>query len=404
MMMLVAAFCCHLILFSGFGVAQGSVEPATTIPTRGDILYVGGSGPGNYSRIQDAVDNTTDGDTVFVYDDAAPYYENIAIHTSIRLLGENRETTSIEGGHYAVTIYADNVTVSGFRISDVGDFWNCYGIEVLSDSNTITDNMIVNNLRMVGISLEDSSFTTVSDNIIENNRYHGIRLHYGSHDIVMNNLIVNNLGYGVYLWSSTDDSVIQNTIEQSYWTGLIVSDNCSNTTLYHNTLAGNAGNAYDVNPGNVWDNGSSGNYWSDYNGSDLNHDGIGDTPYGIPGNVSVDRYPLMEPFGSVQQPQLLVTIKGGVGITASVENQGSWDAIQVDWLWTLLGGYFISPSLRYQSGTIPLLTPGQIVVVVTTKHLFGFGLTNLVVNVGKVTAFQRGFLLGIFYLLLPSSK
>jgi hypothetical protein len=34
---------------------------------RGDILYVGGSGEGNYSTIQDAVDNASDGDTVFVY-------------------------------------------------------------------------------------------------------------------------------------------------------------------------------------------------------------------------------------------------------------------------------------------------------------------------------------------------
>lgn len=34
---------------------------------RGDILYVGGSGPGNYSKIQDAIDDASKGDTVFVY-------------------------------------------------------------------------------------------------------------------------------------------------------------------------------------------------------------------------------------------------------------------------------------------------------------------------------------------------
>ena len=33
----------------------------------GNWLYVGGSGPGNYSVIQDAVDNASDGDTVYVY-------------------------------------------------------------------------------------------------------------------------------------------------------------------------------------------------------------------------------------------------------------------------------------------------------------------------------------------------
>lgn len=396
-----AVFCCGVMLLCGFGVSQGPVDSSAVPSLVGDILYVGGSGSGNYTRIQDALDNASDGDTVFVYDDSAPYNENIAIHTSIRLLGENRETTSIEGGHYAVTIYADGVTVSGFRISNIGDFWNCYGVEVMSDDDTISNNTIVNNMRMVGISLEASSFTTVSGNVIENNRYHGIRLHYGSHNTVVNNTVVNDRGYGVYLWESTDNIVVQNTIEQSYWTGLIVSDNCSNNTFYHNTLAGNAGNAYSVSPGNAWDNGSGGNYWSDYNGSDLNHDGIGDTPYVIPGNVSVDRYPLMEPYGFVQEPPLLVTIKGGIGITASVKNLGTWDAIRVDWLWTLLGGRFVSPSQRYRSGTIPLLMPGQELVVVKTHRLFGVGLMNIVVNVGKATAFQRGLLFGVFYLPLP---
>ena len=33
----------------------------------GSTLYVGGNGPNNYSKIQYAIDNSTDGDTVFVY-------------------------------------------------------------------------------------------------------------------------------------------------------------------------------------------------------------------------------------------------------------------------------------------------------------------------------------------------
>ena len=45
----------------------------------GNTLYVGGSGPENYSRIQDAVDNASMGDTIFVYGRSSPYYENIII-------------------------------------------------------------------------------------------------------------------------------------------------------------------------------------------------------------------------------------------------------------------------------------------------------------------------------------
>jgi hypothetical protein len=141
-------------------------------------------------------------------------------------------------------------------------------------------------------------------------------------------------------------------------------------------------------------------------GSMLYVDGVGPgrgIPYEIPGNPSVDRCPLTEPYGPMEQPPLQITIKGGVGITVTVKNLGTWDAIQVDWLSTLLGGYFVSSSLRYQSGTIPMLTPGQELVVMKTHHLFGIGLMNIIVNVGKATAFQRGFLLGFFYIPFPQT-
>lgn len=47
----------------------------TLIPTSGGAtLYVGGSGFGNHSTIQEAIDKADSGDTIFVYDDKAPYY------------------------------------------------------------------------------------------------------------------------------------------------------------------------------------------------------------------------------------------------------------------------------------------------------------------------------------------
>ena len=52
----------------------------------GNILFVGGSGLDNYTMIQDAIDNASDGDTVFVYGDSSPYNENIVINKSTILL------------------------------------------------------------------------------------------------------------------------------------------------------------------------------------------------------------------------------------------------------------------------------------------------------------------------------
>jgi len=51
---------------------------------------------------------------------------------------------------------------------------------------------------------------------------------------------------------------------------------------------------------NAWDRGypSGGNYWSDYNGSDVNRDGLGDSPYLVFDN-DTDHYPLYAPIASV---------------------------------------------------------------------------------------------------------
>ena len=45
----------------------------------------------------------------------------------------------------------------------------------------------------------------------------------------------------------------------------------------------------------LFDDGCEGNYWSGYNGTDSDFDGIGDTPYIIDSN-NIDHYPLMNPY------------------------------------------------------------------------------------------------------------
>ena len=58
-----------ILLFLGTCVIPTIAQnPEKQSVSRGTWFYVGGNGPGNYTRIQDAIDDANNGDTVFVYE------------------------------------------------------------------------------------------------------------------------------------------------------------------------------------------------------------------------------------------------------------------------------------------------------------------------------------------------
>ena len=174
----------------------------------GKTLYVGGDNPGNYTRIQDAIDNASNGDTVFVYNGA--YYENIFIDKTIDLIGENVESTFIiddfSHSSFAITIEINNVTISHFTI--IGEAV-AHGIYVHSDQTRIIDNIILT----AGI-LINSGNNTITNNYIDSGGSWGIGFYpvYSSFNKIINNTIITN-GIGMYLLGSCkNNSILHNTI------------------------------------------------------------------------------------------------------------------------------------------------------------------------------------------------
>ena len=170
-------------------------------------------------------------------------------------------------------------------------------------------NLIINGGHM-GIFLDSSSSNvTISGNVIagvtvpvpELQATGGIYVWAGSsHNITGNHLANNYLG--IYLgYSTKHNSIVGNNITKNKY-GILFWE-ASNNIIYHNRLINNTVQVYDVgvyspdraSPSvNNWDNSTTGNYWSDYNGTDNNRDGIGDTPYVIYEN-NQDNYPFMNP-------------------------------------------------------------------------------------------------------------
>ena len=393
-----------IILFIGTCIvpvmAQHTEKPLP-LP-RGNWWYVGGSGPGNYTRIQDAIDNTSDGDTVFVYDDSSPYVEHIRITNEVSLVGENRNTTEIDAPFQptgaCITIDADNVTVSNFTIKDRGG-------GIVTSTNDRIEGNVFRTLEFFSIGLECGEDNSIihnfffidgicilldsNRNIVSNNFFvsssevtQGIDVASGSYNIIKNNDF--EVTEDIYLESSSSHNLI-----------------IENTFDYHSQVVDNGQN-------NSWNKKypSGGNYWRDYpyeddysgaNQDQPGADGIGDRPVNISGGYAVDRLPLMYPYGTTK---LAIGYKILFKPSMTIQNIGNTTAFNVQWNTSLKGGFiFIG---KNSSGVLPTpLPPGQ-EKSVTLGFILGLGrieMTRTVWadNAPVVSAKINGILLLFFF-------
>jgi len=101
--------------------------------------------------------------------------------------------------------------------------------------------------------------------------------------------------------------------------------------------------------------------------------------------------------------QLSITIKGGLGVQAVVENTGDTTLENVSWEITVeKAGGIAFVLFGTKSGTIETLQPGENITIpnLITRLVpptIGFGKVNITVTVGDVTEKAQGTLIGIFF-------
>ena len=227
-------------------LASVAVVPGENIRLTSDsssILYVGGSGPGNYTRIQDAIDNASDGDTVFVY--TGTYYEYIVIDKTINLVGEDKNTTIIDGGGESdniIEITAEMTNFSGFTIQNnsFDEHINTkHGIFLESNHTKISEVIIKNTPSGIMCISNNNS---IINNSFTNNTLFGIVV-YGENNTINNNTFIND-GIGLDYNAPMQKSVKHNTINgkpivylqnQSNQiisnAGQVILGNCDNITV-----------------------------------------------------------------------------------------------------------------------------------------------------------------------------
>jgi parallel beta-helix repeat protein len=216
-------------------------------PASAATWSVDGSGRADFTRIQDAINNASDGDTILVY--SGVYYENVYVNISVTLRGIGHPVVDAGGRKSAITLTADRITLQGFNATNSRSSWGDVGIEVTSNNNTITGNNVCNNSGS-GISLSYSNNNTITGNNISNNKYCGIAFD-GSNNTITGNTFVNNGLFVIEAYQNTVEDNIVNGKPLVYLedasdykvedAGQVILLNCNNITVENLDLSNTSG-------------------------------------------------------------------------------------------------------------------------------------------------------------------
>ncbi|MEM3702951.1 MAG: NosD domain-containing protein, partial [Candidatus Bathyarchaeia archaeon] len=173
--------------------------------------------PDDYSTIQEAINNATDGDRVYVR--AGVYNERVNVNKSIQLVGEDKETTVIDGGESGnvMRVSAHNITITNFTIRNAGKIWSGTGYPPSCISG--------NNVNHVEIK----------DNILKNAAV--CVWFYSSFFIgINNNVIYNGTVAGIIAYASSQVMVSKNFVDSCGLMGIHLDGNCVNCNITENTI------------------------------------------------------------------------------------------------------------------------------------------------------------------------
>jgi parallel beta-helix repeat protein len=274
----------------------------------------------DYSSIQEAINatQTVDGNTIVV--DSGTYFEHVIMNKRLKLVGAGQGLTIVDGNGTGtvISVNVDNSRISGFTLQN-----GLWGVNLNHVQNATVENNTVLNCSISGgrgIFVWGSDNCTVASNAFLSNTEAGVELQDSVGTLIINNNISSNM-HGIYLLISSIKNLVDGNIVRNNPQGIVASFDCNNNTItdnsvtgsslggivmggslnnsiYHNNVFGNSVQAWVYEDSiNLWDNGAEGNFWGGYAGTDLNEDGIGDSPMVIDVR-NQDRFPLMAAFSS----------------------------------------------------------------------------------------------------------
>ena len=202
-------------------------------------LYVGGSGPNNFTTIQSAINEATPHDFIFIYNDSSPYHEHLTISIPLTLQGEHEPTTIIDGDNTSdvISVYAENVTITNLMVQHSGPTSiEDAAIELYTNNNYLHNITIANTPGFsVGIFLNNTKHNQIIDTTIHTIGNEGIYIKYGSYNLIKNNNIYNCGHVGIVTDATTNNLITHNHIHHNF-AGISLWPKSTHNTISHNLL------------------------------------------------------------------------------------------------------------------------------------------------------------------------
>lgn len=222
-----------VLLLPGIVPSLGENGQKTPFPilSMSDILYVGGGGVGNFSKIQDAIDTASAGDTIYVYYTSSPYFEHVVIEKSVTLVGEETFYPEINGSSLdssldTILVLADDVTIQGFCITTNPGYYYQAAVKIESRNISILDCYITGN-EWVGISLLNASSCHIEDCELFNNLI-AIHLVNSKNNVIQDCLCHDNAD-GITLYQSSDgNQLLNNWCARNRFDGILIQQSSGN--------------------------------------------------------------------------------------------------------------------------------------------------------------------------------